>query len=218
SAWYSHFTNQILADYDTDPQKIIYQNIDGYASSKGVTLNLELNIGHRFKGMAGTTIQQVMKHSRLQQGGWEHQRPVLTENWSGTWTFSYSFPAAGLTVDYTGNIYGPMRLPLISPLDPRAPNSPVWSIQNIQLSKKVVTGVELFAGVKNLLNWTPARSTPFLIARSHDPFDKQVQYDGAGQVLATPGNPYALSFDPSYVYAPNQGLRVFAGLRWQIKP
>jgi len=218
SAWYSHFTNQILADYDTDPQKIIYQNIDGYASSKGFTLNLELSSGHRFKGMAGATLQRVMKHSRLQQGGWEHQRPVLTENWSGNWTLSYSFPAIGLTVDYTGNIYGTMRLPLISAQDPRAPYSPVWSIQNIQFSKRMVTGFELFAGIKNLLNWTPARSTPFLIARSHDPFDKQVQYDAAGQVLATPDNPYALSFDPSYVYAPNQGLRVFAGLRWQIKP
>ena len=40
SAWYSYFSNQIIADYDTDPNKIIYKNLDGYAASKGLTLNL----------------------------------------------------------------------------------------------------------------------------------------------------------------------------------
>lgn len=217
SVWYSYFTNQILADYDTDPQKIIYENIDGYANSRGLTLNAELSIGHRFKAMAGGTLQKVQKHSRLPQGGWLHQRPVLTENWSGTWTMSYSFPAIGLSVDYTGNIYGPMRLPLVSPADPRPDHSPVWSIQNIQCTKKIGMNTELFTGVKNLLNWTPARGTPFLIARAHDPFNKQVEYGADGQVVATPSNPDALTFDPSYVYAPNQGIRFFAGLRWQLK-
>jgi TonB dependent receptor. len=109
-----------------------------------------------------------------------------------------------------------MLLPLLSPLDPRSPRSPVWSIQNIQVTKKMKKGLEIYAGVKNLLNWTPARSAPFLIARSHDPFDKQVQFDTEGQVIATPENPYALTFDPNYVYAPNQGIRAFVGLRYNI--
>ena len=56
SAWYSHFTNQIIPDYDSDPNKIIYKNLDGYAASQGVTLNLELNSGHRFKSLLGGNI------------------------------------------------------------------------------------------------------------------------------------------------------------------
>ena len=67
------------------------------------------------------------------------------------------------------------------------------------------------------MNWTPAKNTPFIIARANDPFDKNVQYDGNGKILATPDNPYALSFDPTYVYAPNQGIRLFAGMRMTIK-
>jgi outer membrane receptor for ferrienterochelin and colicins len=110
-----------------------------------------------------------------------------------------------------------MRLPLISALDPRDSQSPVWSIQNIQISKLLKTKVEVFAGIKNLLNWTPAKNTPFIIARTHDPFDKQVEYDTNGDIKPTAENPYALSFDPSYAYAPNQGLRVFAGVRISIK-
>ena len=76
---------------------------------------------------------------------------------------------------------------------------------------------EIFTGVKNLLNWTPARNTPFLIARSHDPFDKKVEYESNGQVKSTAENPYALTFDPAYMYAPNQGIRVFAGIRCTLK-
>lgn len=217
SAWYSHFTNQIIPDYDTDPDKIIYQNLDGYASSKGFSLNLEVNAGHQLKSMLGITVQDVMKAETNAQGTKIKTLPVLTEKWSGTWAITYTMPAAGFTIDYTGNIYGPMRLPLLSPTDPRPATSPVWSIQNIQFTKLLNRKAEIFAGIKNLLNWTPAKNSPFLIARSHDPFDKKVDYDANGQIIATPENPYALSFDPTYVYAPNQGIRFFAGFRYTVR-
>ena len=122
-----------------------------------------------------------------------------------------------ITIDYTGNIYGPMQLPLISVIDPRKSTSPVWSLQNIQVTKKFSSLVEIYGGIKNLLNWTPAKNNSFIIARSHDPFDKKVEYDGSGNVLATPENPYALTFDPAYVYAPNQGRRLFLGVRVHVK-
>jgi outer membrane receptor for ferrienterochelin and colicins len=77
--------------------------------------------------------------------------------------------------------------------------------------------IEIYGGVKNLLNFTPNRGNPFLIARANDPFDKYVEYNPNGQVKATPFNPYALTFDPTYVYAPNQGRRGFVGLRVSIK-
>ena len=225
SAWYSHFTNQIIPDYDSDPNKIIYKNLDGYAASQGVTLNLELNSGHRFKSLLGVTLQEVKKTETGIDGKKTSIQPVLTEKWSGTWALTYQLPAAGMTIDYTGNIYGPMRLPLLSANDPRPASSPVWSIQNIQVSKLLGKKVEVFGGIKNLLNWTPAKNTPFIIARSDDPFDKKIDYNGDGKVdtdangnvLVTTENPYGLTFDPAYVYAPNQGLRVFAGVRFNIK-
>ncbi|MEI2738187.1 MAG: TonB-dependent receptor [Chitinophagaceae bacterium] len=213
SAWYSHFDNQIIADYETDPQKIIYENLDGHAMSKGITLNVEWNIGHRFKTLLGMTVQDVAKVEKDPAGKLVKQTPMLTEKWSGTWVISYVFPKPAITIDYTGNIYGPMRLPLLSDLDPRPGQSPVWSIQNIQVTKRLSSRLELFGGIKNLLNWTPAKNTAFIIARSHDPFDKEVQYDATGKAVATSENPYALTFDPAYVYAPNQGFRFFAGIR-----
>ncbi len=155
-----------------------------------------------------------MENTLTENGKTEQQ--MLTEKFTGTWAVSYKMRPLHLAIDYTGNVYSPMRLPLLGDSDPRNPESPWWSIQNIQFTYDGFKKLELYAGVKNLLNWTPAKSTPFLIARSHDPFDKNVVFNDKGQVVATPENPYALTFDPSYVYAPNQGIRGFLGVRFKL--
>jgi outer membrane receptor for ferrienterochelin and colicins len=217
SAWYTYFHNQIIPDYLTDPDKIIYENLDGYSISRGVTLNAEGNLSKRIKILTGITLQDVAKFETKDNGKKIRQDILLTEKWSGTWAVTYSFPANGISFDYTGNIYGPMQLPLSSALDPRKPTSPVWSIQNIQATKKISPSFEVYGGIKNLLNWTPAKNNSFIIARSRDPFDKKVEYDASGNVLPTTENPYALTFDPAYVYAPNQGTRMFLGLRVHVK-
>ena len=160
----------------------------------------------------GTTIMDV---SKVENG--IATRQLLTERITGTWTISYEIPKIGLNIDYTGNLSGPMKLPLLGELDPRPEYSPTWSVQNIQISKKFKNGLEIYGGVKNLLNFNPADSLPFLIAGSKDPFDKKVTFDAQGQVLATPTNPYAVTFDPNYVYASQQGRRGFLGLRYVMK-
>ena len=132
------------------------------------------------------------------------------------WAITYDIPKWFLSIDYTGNLYGPMRLPLLGDLDPRKEYSPVWSLQNIQFTYKKFRNFELYGGVKNLLNWTPAKGNPFLIAGANDPFDQNVDFDASGNVIATPTNPYALTFDPNYVYAPNQGIRGFLGIRYTL--
>ena len=104
-----------------------------------------------------------------------------------------------------------MLLPLQGPLDPRPAKSPYWSIQNIQVTKKFGKGWELYGGVKNLLNYTPPKNA---IARPHDPFDKRVVRDAGGNVVPTVENPYAMTFDTNYIFAPNQGIRGFLGARF----
>ncbi|TLU98919.1 TonB-dependent receptor [Dyadobacter luticola] len=209
SLFYTHFTNRILPDYDTNPNQIIYDNLDGYAVSKGVSLNVDFNFAFPLKIIAGGTYME-----NFQKENGVRFRPVLTEKFTGVWAISYEMQRAGVSFDYTGNVYGPMRLPVLGPTDPRAKNSPVWSLQNIQITKKWRNGLEIYGGIKNLLNFTPPANS---IARSNDPFDKNVKFGSDGQVIATPDNPYALTFDPSYVYAPNQGIRGFAGMRYTLR-
>ncbi|MEL6987942.1 MAG: TonB-dependent receptor, partial [Bacteroidota bacterium] len=213
SAWYTHFTNVILPDYESNANKIIYDNLDGSAVSKGISLNADLNLPNGFSFLLGGTLMNV---SSIENGVKERQ--ILTERFTGTWSVSYQLPKTKLLIDYTGNIYGPMRLPLLSELDPRPSMSPWWSIQNVQLTFKGIKGFEIYGGVKNLLNWTPWKNQDQpIIARSFDPFDRNVEFDSNGNAIATAENPYALTFDPSYVFAPNQGIRGFFGIRYTIK-
>ena len=217
ATWYTYFTNRIIPDYLSDPDKITYSNLDGYAESKGFSINMEAAFRNRLRMTAGFTLQDVSTTGKDSTGKSSQSRQLLTEPWSGTWTVSYTFGPGKWSVDYTGNIYGSMLLPTLGDKDPRPDKSPVWSIQNVQLTYKTKRGLEWFGGVKNLLNFTPARHADFIIARAHDPFDKNVEYYAGGKVKATSENPYALTFDPNYVYAPNQGRKLFFGLRYTWK-
>jgi len=212
TAFYTRFSNKIISDYETDPNKIIYDNIDGYAISQGISTNVDLNFTNGLKFILGAT---VLDNKNVQDG--ISERPFLTEKFTGTWSISYKIEPWNLSLDYTGNLYSPMKLPLLSDLDPRDPNSPWYSSQNIQFTYFGWKNFELYGGVKNLLNFTPKRNNPFLISRTNDPFDKNVQYDAAGKVMVTPDNPYGLTFDTTYVYGQNQTIRGFFGLRYTLR-
>lgn len=214
SAFYTYFDNKIIADYETNPNQIIYDNLDGYAVSNGLSLNIDLTY-KQFTILAGATLMDVYS---VEDG--VRNRQLLTEQVTGTWTIGYTFPKVGLKVDYTGNLYGPMELPVLGEHDPRPPMSPWWSIQNVQLTKTVnkVKGLEIYGGIKNILNWTPWKNmNTEMIARAHDPFDKNVSFDVNGNAIATAKNPMALTFDPSYVYGPNQGIRFVFGIRLALE-
>lgn len=211
STWYTYFTNAIRPDYDTNPNLVIYDNLEGSATSFGLSLSLDAVISPHFKGLIGGTIQDVSQ----KENGIRRQQ-ILTEKFSGTWALTYTNLKNNFTIDYTGNIYGPMRLAVLGPLDPRQKNAPIWSIQNIQFTFKKFKNIELYTGLKNILNWTPNKGNPFIIARADDPFDDNVSFDNNGNAIVTANNPYGLTFDPTYIYAPNQGRRLFFGLRYNL--
>lgn len=212
TAFYTRFSNKIISDYETNPNEIIYDNIDGYALSQGISTNIDLNFPSGLKFIVGAT---VLDNKNVENG--VSERPFLTENFTGTWSISYKIQPWNLSMDYTGNVYSPMKLPLLSETDPRSPNSPWYSIQNIQFTYSGWKDFEVYGGIKNLLNFTPKQNNPFLISRTNDPFDKNVQYDSAGKVLVTPDNPYGLTFDTTYVYGQNQTIRGFLGLRYTFR-
>lgn len=211
TSFYTYFKNKIIADYDADPNKIIYDNLEGHAVSKGIALNINIAFTNGLEILFGGTVMDVYSKEKNIK-----TNQLFTEKFTGVWNAGYTIKKLGLTIDYTGNLYGPMRLPLLSEQDPRKEYSPWWSIQNIQLTKILKKEFEIYGGVKNLLNWTPNKGNPFIIARSNDPFDKNVQLDTNGLAMITPDNPFGLTFDPSYVYGPNQGIRGFLGIRYNL--
>jgi outer membrane receptor for ferrienterochelin and colicins len=197
SAFYTYFDNRILPDYETDPNKIIYANLDGFSVSKGISLNADVLFTNGLSVNAGATLMDVsVTENKLKT------RQLLTESFSGVWSISYKL-SSNFSLDYTGNLYGPMRLPLLGENDPRPEFSPWFSIQNIQLSKKFGNNWEVYGGIKNLLNFTPPANS---INGANNPFDIGIDTENTPE----------LAFDPSYVYASNQGIRGFLGVRYTL--
>ncbi len=203
TAFYSYFTNRITGDFDTDPNKIIYDNLKGHAVSRGVSLNADLAFIVPLKLLAGVTYADVYQVERNAAGDEQRQRQLHAPLWSGNFVATYSF-LKGPSIDLTGKWTGPMRLPIL-PNDYRPEYSPPFLIANVQLTQKIAKGLELYGGVKNLLNFVPANP----IMRPFDPFDKT-----AGDAVT---NPNGYTFDPGYNYAPLQGVRGFAGFRYVMR-
>ena len=208
SVFKTEFSNRILPDYETNPNQIIYSNLDGKSVTQGITLNINSLSANGLKVNLGATFID----SKIIQNN-ETEYPFLTENFSGNYRVSYTLYNPKITFDLSGTVIGPMKLPLLGPLDTRDPKSPVINIMNLQ-STYSFKEFELYAGIKNIFNFKPVSNS---IARAFDPFDTGVEFGSNGHVIATPNNPNALSFDPSYVYYSNQGTNGFLGLRYHIK-
>lgn len=194
SIFWTYFNNKIWADYDTDPNKIIYDNLKGYGISQGITLNSDFNFTNGLKIVVGTTVMDVFTRENnisIKQV----QTPHLTSNWSA------SYSLRQWTFDLTGSTTSPMRLPIL-PNDFRNAYSPWFSIVNFQIKKTIKVGLEVYGGVKNILNFLPKNP----IMRPFDPFDKRISID----------NPYNYTFDTNYNYAPMQGIRGYLGIRYNL--
>ncbi|MBS1542022.1 MAG: TonB-dependent receptor [Bacteroidetes bacterium] len=199
SLFYTYFTNKIVGDFNTDPNLIIYDNLNGYAISQGLTLNTDLSFSSGFKLLSGITLMDVY---RIDRGYTDNKIPQLyAPAFSGTFSASYTWEPLHLSIDLNGKINGPMHLPVV-PNDYRPAMSPWYALVNLQLTRSFSSRWEIYGGVKNLFNFIPA--DPLL--RPFDPFDKNI----------TVNNPYGYTFDTSYNYAPLQGAKAFLGVRLTV--
>ncbi|MCY4215395.1 MAG: TonB-dependent receptor plug domain-containing protein [Flavobacteriaceae bacterium] len=208
SVFGTQFSNKIIPDYDTDPNKIIYDNLNGISITQGASLNVNLlsQSGYRIN-LGATYLDSYIKEDEVKT------RPYLTERFQGVWRLEKKWLSQNIIMDLTGVTVGPLKLPKLGELDPRPSFSNTFNIVNLQITKIWNNTIESYGGIKNILNYTPPANS---ISRPFDPFDTEVTFDAAGNALPTDNNPYALTFDPSYVYTSNQGIRLFFGLRWSL--
>lgn len=204
TAFYSYFTNKIIGDFDTDPNKIIYDNIDGHAVTQGISVNNNLDFRFPLKITAGVTYMDVFSDEVDTNGIRTKIQQLFAPKWSGNFLVSYAFPYK-FSIDFTGIWNGPMRLPVV-PNDYRPEYSPPYWIANIQLTKKFKYGFELYGGVKNIFDFIPSQD-PLL--RANDPFDRTANNPVT--------NPNGYTFDTAYNYAPLQGARTYVGLRYILQ-
>ncbi|MBA4848843.1 TonB-dependent receptor [Emticicia sp. BO119] len=189
NAFYTYFSNKIIADYDQDPELVVYDNLKGYGISKGIAFNGEFAFTSGLKAFIGGTLMEVY---RVESNELKINQ-IQTPNFTGNYAISYGFEKVSLSFDLTGNVYSPMRLPVVREYgDTRPEYSPWFGIHNIQATKRFKNGLQIYGGLKNFTNFLPK----YPIFRADAPFSEQ--------------------FDPSYNYAPMQRLRGFIGARINI--
>ena len=211
-AFRTEFSNRIVPDYEKNNNAIYYYNSGEGSWNQGLSWSLFWQTSRGFSVRVGAT---YIDANVIRNNNTTPQRPFLTEKLNGTFALQWTSPQKKWECNYNGNVVAPMLLPLASDLDPRPSESPWWSIQNFNIRYKVQKGLSVFAGIQNIWNWTPNKGIPFLLARPNDPFDKTVLFD-KGIAQATTDNPYGLTFDAAYVFAPNQGRRMQLGISYSF--
>jgi outer membrane receptor for ferrienterochelin and colicins len=192
SVFYTRFTNKIVGDLLTNSEQIIYDNLNGYAISKGITLNVDAAFTNGIKFIAGATIMDVYQKQRDSLDMMHTSPQLFAPVISGTYSLSYLLDRYGITLDLNGRVTGPMHLPVV-PNDFRPAKSPWFTIINVQFTKSFSSSIEIYGGLKNLLNFIP-----------EDPIYNWQQ-------------PFSQEFDTSYNYAPVQGIKAFLGLRYTFQ-
>jgi outer membrane receptor for ferrienterochelin and colicins len=190
--FYTYFTNKIVPDYETDPNLIIYDNLTGYGITRGVSASIQHSFIFPFKIKLGGTFQDVYEMAKNDEGEEERIDQIFAPKFSGTFSLEYTMKKLGLAINYTGRVMGPQHLPTYEAPFSRPEISPWYTVQNLQFTKKLPKGLEIYAGIKNLWNFT--QPTP----------------------LIAPEDPFGANFDTAYAYGPLQVRRLMFGLRWNL--
>lgn len=201
NGFYSHFFNRIIPDIDTDSSLIIYDNLDGYAISKGVSLQAKLDFDFPLSITLSSTYMRVYsKEDKEKIEG--YFAPKLSFNGQ----FGYEF-VNGIKVDLTANYKGPMKMELVED-DYRPEYSVGTLLLDLQVSKQLSRSINAYIGVKNLLNTLPKND---VISRWWDP------HGNPGNGVIPPNGREDVMFEPNgYSYTSMLGVRAFMGISFTL--
>lgn len=181
--WYTYFTNQIIPDYSRRGE-IRYSNLNGHSVSRGVSLSAAHNFPGPFMYSVGVTLQDVyQKRNGIKQ-------PILfSPGFSGVFSLSYDIEPIRLSLDWTGQVTGKMRLPKY---EGYSDQSELYTEQNLKITKELNEGLQAYLSIKNLFNYT--QESPII----------------------APDRPFSDNFATDRVFGPMQGRRLLLGIRYEL--
>jgi len=185
----TRFINQVVVDYDSDPQQVRFYNLQGESWSHSLQVRLDMEPLQRFEIRTAYRLNDV----RTTYGDELLEKPLLSRNRAFI-NLAYA-TESGWKGDLTWNWQGPKRLPYTgsNPVDYQLPEmSEGFQVVNLQLTKSFKKKVDVYAGVENLFDF-----------RQEDP-------------IISADDPFSDYFDASLVWGPIFGRKIYAGLRWSI--
>ncbi|MDR8391191.1 TonB-dependent receptor [Aliifodinibius sp. S!AR15-10] len=195
--FYTHFTNKIIPDYDQDPNLIVYENLDGFSVTRGVSIDLDHSLtAIPLSYNASFTLMDVFTEENGQR-----QSLTYAPDYIGSWGASYLLRFLDLSIGYTGNLVGPKRMPenYVTQFG-RDRWSPTYTTHDLKLTKEFTNvnsangvGFEAYLSVENIFDYTQ------------------------GSPLVDASAPFGPQFDTIYTWGPIVGRTVSLGTRLNLR-
>ncbi|MFY0686606.1 MAG: carboxypeptidase-like regulatory domain-containing protein [Cyclobacteriaceae bacterium] len=189
--FYTGFTNQLVADMDSDHNQVVFSNLNGDSYSHSFQTQLSAS------PFAGIDFKTAYKYYDVRQtiGGELRHLPFLAQHRffaNAAYATKYEKWKADITWQWRGKSRLPNMLDYDGPAREFQNQSPAYSLINMQISRGFRKG-SVYLGAENLLDF-----------RQQDPI---VDVD----------NPFGEYFDASMVWGPVAGRVIYAGFRYKIK-
>jgi outer membrane receptor for ferrienterochelin and colicin len=188
-AYRTSFVKQIVTDFDTDVDRVLFYNLDGRSWSNVFQLEAQI------QPLTGLDITAAWRWNDVWQtiGGELREKP-LASRYKGLLTASYTTRMRKWQVDYTLQYNGPGRIPstMANPEPYRRHDSfSAYPVMNAQVTK-YFRKWSVYIGAENITG-----------SRQHD-------------ALIAPEDPFGPYFDGAMIWGPVHGRKLYAGFRFAL--
>lgn len=187
--YYTTFSNQVVVDYDINPQEVHFYNLRGSSNSHSIQTQVDMELFDGFD----LRVAYRYNNPRTDFEGGNAIRPLISKQRA---FFNIGWDLGrGWVYDVTGNWQSSKRIPFTdqNPEEFRFDTeSPSFMTFNSQITKTIRKGFDIYLGGENLFDFRQENA----ILSSDNPF-----------------NDY---FDSSLIWGPVQGRVVYLGLRYKF--
>lgn len=187
--YYTDFINQAVIDYDSDPTRIIIDNLAGDSYSHTLQVDANYDISEELNLLAAFRYNKVM----CTYGGHLMEKP-LQSRYKSLLTMSWKPMMAIWQFDFTLQLNGGGRIPSYYDADGTLVSGeefPCYPQINMQVTREF-RHFSVYIGGENLTNY------------------KQTN------LVVNAANPWGSTFDPTLVWGPVHGIMGYAGIRMNL--
>lgn len=195
--FYTRFSNQIIPDYDQDPNLIVYENLEGHSVTQGFSIAVE----HNFTDLPiNYNLSFTLMDVFTDENG--TRKPVAyAPNFLGNFGATYQIRSFNASLSYASNLVGAKHMPESYVVNfGRDRQSPVFATHDIKISKDFSDvnnekgiGFEAYISAENIFNYTQ------------------------GSPLVDADNPFSENFDTIYTWGPIVGRTLSFGIRLNLR-
>lgn len=179
-AFWNEMAHKIFADFNQDPNAIVYRNLQGQTISRGVSMAVALFWNQNAWIKAGGNVLEVFERTSRDNPAGSHIQQLFVPAWSASVVAGWKYQPWSLSVDYSLKYLGPMFLPEFPAPHQRPAKSDAFALHNLQVDKQCGKRWTIGFQIRNIFDYV--QDSP----------------------LIDPEHPFGESFDTSYAFGPMQ--------------